>query len=212
MFASARPFSAPVSEPRVDHHLIASLFRWVLSDHDLGVGPKPRQQPQHFGFGHRNAPGGGTEVLPRQMQEDRAASARDSRRGVVIDLDDEIIEVILSLEQIASRIAVPAHRPVVMAALRVFAPGVFSADSANWEPRPRPWVPIGAPPQSARPECAFRGAAIAFALVGANSPASERYRHGSTARGQPASPWIACRRRNADRGQRPISKAHPARS
>ena len=35
------------------------------------------------------------------MQEDRAAAAGDSRLGVVIDLDDEIVEMILAGQSVA---------------------------------------------------------------------------------------------------------------
>ena len=68
----------------------------------LVSGPEPGQQPQHCGFGHRDAARGRTKIFPRQMQEDRTASSRDSRTGVVIDLDDEIVQVVLSLEPVAS--------------------------------------------------------------------------------------------------------------
>lgn len=80
------------------------------------------------------------------MQEYRAAAAGNARRGVVIDLDDEIIEVVVALESVAAVIAIQPYRPVVTAAMGVLAPAVLWLDGANRQEGSRPLVPVGAPP------------------------------------------------------------------
>jgi len=71
---------------------------------------------------------------------------------------------------------------------------------------------IGAPPQSARPERASRRGAVAFSLVGPDSPSPERDWHDKAAGAEPAPAVIAGDGVNPDGGKRPISRAHPARS
>ena len=107
------------------------------------------------------------------MQKYRAAAAGDAGRGVVIDLDNEIVEVVVAPEPVAAVIAIQLHRPVVVAAVGVLAPGVLGPDGANRQEGLRPRVPVGAPPQLPRPKRAFRGPAVALALVGDDSAASQ---------------------------------------
>ncbi len=80
------------------------------------------------------------------MQEYRAATAGDTRRAVVIDLDDEIVEMIIALEPVTAMVAIPPHRLIVMAAPRIFAPGVVGPDDANRQESARPRMAVGAPP------------------------------------------------------------------
>src|SRR6266403_5558352 len=98
------------------------------------------------------------------MQEYRAATAGDTRRAVVIDLDDESVEMIIALEPVTATVAIPPHRLIVMAALRIFAPGVVGPDGANRQESARPRMAVGAPPQLPGPEGAPWGSAIAFTL------------------------------------------------
>jgi hypothetical protein len=65
------------------------------------------------------------------MQEHRAASAGNSRTAIVVDLDNKVIEVVVSFETVTPTMFVSAHRAVVVAARRVFAPGVFRTYGAN---------------------------------------------------------------------------------
>ena len=125
------------------------------------------------------------------MQKYRAATAGDARRAVVIDLDDEIVETIVALEPVTAVIPIPPHRLIVMAALRIFAPGVFGPNGANRQESTRPWMAVGAPPQLPGLEGAFWGAAIAFTLVGPDAAAPKRNRDGLPARSQPAPARIA---------------------
>jgi hypothetical protein len=135
------------------------------------------------------------------MQEYRAAAAGDAWRGVVIDLDNEIVQVVVALEPIAIVIAVEPYRPVVVAAVRVLAPGVFRPDGAGRQESSRPWMPIGAPPQSPWPESTFWGPAVALTFVGNDSPPPKRDRDGLSSSGEPASAWIASRGTDPNCGQ-----------
>ena len=140
------------------------------------------------------------------MQKYRAATAGDARRAVVIDLDDEIVEVVVALEPVTAVIPIPPHRLIVMAALRIFAPGVFGPDGANRQERTRPRMAVGAPPQLPGPEDAPWGAAIAFTLVGPDAATPKGDRDRLPARGQPAPARIAGRALNPDRGKWPIAR------
>ena len=98
----------------VEHRF--AIPSWRSSDDNPGVRPEPPQQPQHRRFRHRYAAGGRPEILARQMQEYRAAAAPDTRRAVVIDLDDEIIEMVVAPEPVAAAAAIQPDRLVVVAA------------------------------------------------------------------------------------------------
>src|ERR1700681_3238101 len=110
-----------------------------LLNHNSGLGPEPPQQMQHRRFRHRDASGGRSEIVARQMQEHRAAAAGDARMGVVIDLDDKIIEMIVALQPIAAAVGIELHRLVVMAAGGGLAPGVPGADGAHPPGCARAW-------------------------------------------------------------------------
>ena len=79
---------------------------------------------QHRGFRHRDAAGGRTEIVARQVQEHRAAAPGDARARVVIDLDDEVVEMILALQAVAAAVMIEPYRPVVMSVVRILAPGI----------------------------------------------------------------------------------------
>jgi hypothetical protein len=64
----------------------------------------------------------------------------------VIDLDDEVVEVIFAREPVAGLAACQPDRLVVMAILRVLAPGVFGANRPGRQKRLWPPVAVGAPP------------------------------------------------------------------
>jgi hypothetical protein len=125
----------------------------------------------------------------------------------MIDLDDKIVEMIVALEPVSALTAIPPHRLIVMAALRIFAPGVVGPDGANRQERRRPRMAVGAPPQLPGPEGASWGSAIAFTLVGPDTAAPKGNRDGLPARGQPAPARIAGRAPNPDRRKWPIAWA-----
>src|SRR6185312_14268883 len=111
------------------------------------------------------------------MQEDGAAPAGDTGRCVVIDLDDEIVEVILARQPVPRLIADQADRLVVMAVLRVFAPGIFEPDRPDRQKGAWLRMAVGAPPQLPGVESAPGGSAVALALVGQNAAAAKCHRN-----------------------------------
>src|SRR5258705_11771578 len=86
------------------------------------------------------------------MQEHRAAAPGNTRRSIVVDLDNEIVEVIVARQPVATVVAVEPHRLVVMAVVRGLPPGVFRANRANGQKRPGPPVTGPAPPHPPRGE------------------------------------------------------------
>src|SRR5258707_14825130 len=120
---------------------------------------------QHRRLRHRHAPSGRSEVLTREVQKHRAAAAGDAWMGIVIDLDDKIIEVIVAHEPITAFVGIEPHRLIVMAAAGGFAPGVVGPDGADRQECAWPGGTIGAPPYLPRAKGALGGAAIPPAPV-----------------------------------------------
>src|SRR5215216_2145781 len=143
------------------------------------------------------------------MQEYRAAAAGDPWAGVVIDLDDEIVKMVLARQPVAGLIPHQANGLIVTAVVRVLAPGVFGADRPDRQIGPRSRMAVGAPPQLQRTVCAFRGAAVALPLVGEDSAATKCHRHGPAVRGQPAPSRVACSPVNPNCRKRPITRSCP---
>src|SRR6202011_97392 len=112
---------------------------------------------------------------------------------------------VVAPEPVAAACPIPPHRPVVVPACGVFAPGVFRPDGANRQECTRPRMAVGAPPQLPWPERAFWGAAVALALIGLNPAAPECDRHCPPTRDQPAPARIAGGGPNPDRGKRPTA-------
>src|ERR1700731_5084277 len=114
--------------------------------------------------------------------------------------------MVVAPEPVAALLAFQPHRPVVMPARRIFAPGVLGPDRANRQEGKRPRMAVGAPPQSPRPERAFRSPAIAFALVGPDAAPPERHRHRSPTCREPATARVAGGGANSDRRKRSITR------
>jgi hypothetical protein len=178
----------------------------LLADHDLRLRPETLQQAQHRGLCHRDASGGRRKIFARQMQEYRAAAPGDARRAVVVDLDNKIVEMVVTLEPIAAAIAIQPYRVIVVSARRVFAPGVIGPNGPNRQECPRLRVTVSAPPQLPWPKRASWSPAVAFALIDPDAAATECDRHGLPVGGQPASAGIAGGGAYPDRGQRPITQ------
>src|SRR5215212_11185318 len=143
------------------------------------------------------------------MQEHGAAAAGYPWAGVVIDLDDEIVKVILARQPVAGLIPHQANGLIVAAVVRVLAPGVFGADRPDRQIGPRSRMAVGAPPQLQRTICALRGAAVAFPLVGEDAAAAKCHRHGPAIRCQPAPARVAGSPANTDCRERPITRSCP---
>src|SRR5277367_17325 len=80
----------------------------------------------------------------------------------------------------------PAERLVVSSIGGFFAPSVLGANAAYRQESPGSEQAIGPPPQPHRMKPATRRAAVTFALIGPDSGAAERYRHGQRAGEQPS--------------------------
>ena len=73
----------------------------MSADHDAGVRAGAGEQPaQRVGL-QRHASGGRREARPGDMHEHGAAAAGDTRPGVVVELDDEVVETIGALQPVA---------------------------------------------------------------------------------------------------------------
>lgn len=76
----------------------------------------------------------------------------------MIDLDDEVIEVIVSHQTIAAPIAVQADRAIIVTVRRVLRPGVFRPNRAKWEVGQWPTMAVRPPPHPYGLKCAARRA------------------------------------------------------
>src|ERR1700733_3749160 len=180
-----------------------------LADDDLRMRAYLTQELQHGRLLHRNASGGRRKIRARQMKEHRTAAPDNPGLRVVIDLDDEIVEMIVAPQSITAVIMAERARPVVVAAGRVFTPGVPGADGANRQKGVRSRRTVGAPPQSQWPESPLWGSAVALALVGDDSTPPHGDRDGVRAGGEPAPARVTGRGPDPDRFQRPITLYFP---
>src|ERR1700727_2024210 len=180
-----------------------------LTDDDLRMRTYLTQEVQHGRFLHRNASGGRRKIRANEMKEHRTAAAGNRGLRVVIDLDDEIVEMIVAPEPVAAIIISECERPIVMAAQRVFTPGVLGADDANRQKRVRSRRTVGAPPQLPRPENPLWGPAVALALVGDDSTPPQGDRDGVCTGGEPATAGVTGRSPDPDRPPRTITLYFP---
>src|SRR3954471_23746886 len=139
------------------------------------------------------------------MQKHRAAAPGNARGGIMVDLDNKIIEMVVACQPVAAVIAVEPHGLVVMPVGRVLAPRVIRANRAHGQKSPRPAMTVGAPPQPPREERAPRGAAVALAFVGLDAAPPQRHRYGPALRRQPAPARISGGGVDGDARQRPIT-------
>src|SRR2546423_11802608 len=112
------------------------------------------------------------------MQEYRAAAAGDARRAVVVDLDNKIVEMVVTLEPIAAAIAIQPYRVVVVSARRGFAPGVLGPDGPNRQEWPGLPGTVSAPPQLPWPKRAFLMPSAASGLFNPDAAVTEFDRSG----------------------------------
>lgn len=121
-----------------------------------------------------DAAGSRPQSRSRHMDEYCAATVRNPGPGIVIELDDQVIEVIIAPQPVAGCMFRSTDRPVVASIRRILAPGVGSVDAAHRQSGARTWTAIGAPPHLTRPESSLRRRPVAFTLVGANAGSPER--------------------------------------
>jgi hypothetical protein len=120
------------------------------------------------------------------MDKDGAAAARNPRSRVVIELDNEIIQRILSRKAVGLAVLGDGDPLIVSAVVRLFAPTVISSDASHRQVRSGPDLAIGAPPQSLQTEAAAWRGAVAFTFVGFDAAAAKRHRQSEGACNQQA--------------------------
>ena len=137
-------------------------------------GPRRGEQPaQRIGF-ERDAARGRREARPRHMDEHRAAAAGDARPGVVVELDDEVVEM------------VGAPQPVAGMARAAAGPAGCSGGRAG--------------PRTSRRRAGCAGPAAACAAAAAGRPATTAAAAGTrraACRRRPRACWPGCRRGRA---------------
>ena len=107
---------------------------------DPCLGPDPGEQSFEVPAAEGDASRRRRPIRPRQVQEHRAAAAGDPGTGVVVDLDDEVVEVVLPPQAVAWFIGRAAERAVVAAVSGIFAPGKVGCDALHrQEGRGRGW-------------------------------------------------------------------------
>jgi hypothetical protein len=149
------------------------------------------------------------------VDEHGAAAPSDARSGIVVDLDNQIIEAVVAAEAVAWFIGRPPERPIITPVMRIFAPGIVRPYAANGQRCTRPLHAVGTPPQPHRVKYAVRRAAVTFMLQGPDTGSPERNRQGQGAGNQPTLRPAPRPSADADGGERipphvlaaPISKS-----
>lgn len=147
-------------------------------NNDSGTSVEPGQQPPQRCPIERHATRRRSKTGPRQMDKDRAAAPGDSRAPIVVDLDDQVVEMIVTAEPVAWFIGRAAKRLIVTPVGRVLAPGVAHADAPRRQSGDRAHQAVRPPPKAQRAEPAGRRRSITLALVCGNPAAPERDRNG----------------------------------
>ena len=80
------------------------------------------------------------------MDKDGAAAARDARPGVVVDLNDEIVEIVFARESVGTRIGRHFDRLIVVTIGRIFAPAIGLRYSFHRQRSGRTRMLVGPPP------------------------------------------------------------------
>jgi hypothetical protein len=118
-----------------------------------------------------------TQPRTGNVNEDGAAAPRRARPRIVVDFDDKIIEFVIAAKPIAWFTGRPVKWPVIAAVGWVLAPSVVEADRTHRQECSRPSQTIGPPPQPDWTKPPGGRAAVAFALIGLDSGATERHPH-----------------------------------
>jgi len=143
--------------------LMAELSE-MPTDRDVRGAPHRCQQQTQIPCAERDAAFGPSEVLPCDMNEDRAAAAANARAPVMIQNDHDVVETVVAPKPLgAGRIRV-ANAPVVVAVRRIVAPPVVGPDSADGKRRPGPAGVVRSPEDLGQPPPSRGGAAIALTL------------------------------------------------
>jgi hypothetical protein len=143
-----------------------------------------QKPPQHSSF-QGDAPCRWQKTLSRQMDEDGAAAPRHAWAGIMVDLDDQIVEVVRAPKPVSARSSGELDRPVVTSIGRVLAPPVVRPGNPDRQRRARPRASIRPPPDPDGMEDSARRRTVSFTLISQNAAAAKRDRNGQIAGKQP---------------------------
>ena len=129
---------------------------------------------------------GGTVVMTRPEHP-----SGDPRPGVLVDLDDEIVEMILAGQSVAVISTIEPHSLIVMPVRWILAPAIRGGDRADRQKATRTWMAVGSPPQPDGAKRPTRRSAIAFAFVRLDSAAAERDGYGCVVGRQPSTESVS---------------------
>jgi hypothetical protein len=121
----------------------------------------------------RDTPRRWRPVGARQMQEYRAAAAGHARPGVVVDLDDEVVQMIFPPQPVAWFSGRAVEWPVISPVGGIFAPGDIAGNAPDRQQCARARVAVRPPPQAQEPKPAARSGPVALELVGPDAPATQ---------------------------------------
>ena len=107
------------------------------------------------------------------MQKHRAAAAGHPRAGIVVDLDDEIVEMVIPPQPVAWFSGRAAEGAVIAPVGGIFAPGNVTGNASDGQQCPWPRMPVRPPPQADEPKPPARRGPVAFELVGTDAPTAE---------------------------------------
>jgi len=80
------------------------------------------------------------------MQEHGTASSGNPRTGVVVNLDNEVVQPVVAPQAVAWFIGRALERAIIAAVAGVLAPGHEGIDADYGQQRWWPWSAVGAPP------------------------------------------------------------------
>src|ERR1043165_5008317 len=110
------------------------------------------------------------------MYKDGAAAAGNARPGVVVDLDEEVVEIVGTRQPVGLGARRQLERPIVTPVAWVLAPAVIGGDAPRRQQGCGTGMAVSAPPQPQQRKNAARRGAVAFALVALDAAAAERDR------------------------------------
>jgi hypothetical protein len=149
----------------------------LVMNHDSRLLAQPPDQHPEIARLKRDASSRRRKARPRHMDEDRAAAPGNSRAGVVIDLDDDVVQAILPPKPVAWFTGRSPKGAIITPVAGVLAPRIGRADGADGKLGQRTRQAVRPPPQSHGAKTPARRPAIAFALIGPDSGTPERDRH-----------------------------------
>ena len=111
------------------------------------------------------------------MDEHRTTAAGDTRAGIVVDFDDQIVEPVGALKPVAWFIGRPPEWLVVAAILGIFAPGMVGRDRPDRQQGAWARQAVRPPPQPKGMKFPSRRGPITFSFRGLNAGPAQGSEH-----------------------------------